>query len=291
MKERDEMTVGPKSKAHVNESSETDMSASSFSKVIYNQTVIHSSHTLEDLFTSHIDIKSLQDKINHQFNDLGLLIRSLTHSSFAHEYSQSQLKSYERLEFLGDSVVGTFVTNKLFQNFDHYQEGKLSKLKSALVNEGTLSDLAKFLGLSHLILRGKGELKDEVNESILCDVFEAIVGAVFVDENILKAFTVLETVIKQYERHTGVKFFCESKLALFDPKTTLQEITMKKYQKLPKYKFEKIGEKFQVDLWINGNKYESVTHISKKHAMKEVALKYLVNNKLITSNEVEESSC
>ncbi len=282
-KERDEMTIEQTNALSAGESI-------TFSHDAYQIVIKAKSKSLETLFLNAPVINQLQGFIEYRFKNISLLIRALTHSSFAHEYHES-LKSYERLEFLGDSVVGAFITRNLFENFDHFQEGKLSKLKSALVSEETLSKLARSLKLEQLVLRGKGELKEEVNDSILCDLFESLIGAIVVDHSVEKAFRTLELIIRKFEESQGCKFFDESLLAYFDPKTTLQEITMKKFQKLPKYKFEKKDEVFQVELWINGTKHQTVKSISKKQAMKEVALKYLIDEKLITSNEVEEKSC
>ena len=221
---------------------------------LYNDVIQDSTASCHfSYFANSDDVIRLQKLINYQFKDHEILTRAFTHSSFVHEFKDN-LKSYERLEFLGDSIVGTFVSQKLFESFDTFSEGKLSKLKSALVNEEALSELAKFLKLDTLVLRGKGELKEELTNSLLCDVLESLIGAVSVDSSIEKAFEVFETIINQYESQTKSVFFTEKRLQMFDPKSTLQEFTMKNFGTLPKYVANRVDDFFVVELWIEGNK-------------------------------------
>lgn len=236
-----------------------------------------------ETFCESTQIKNLQSKINYNFKDKLVLTRAFTHSSFVHEYSE-EIKSYERLEFLGDSILGAYVSQELFKSFDNFSEGKLSKLKSALVNEDTLSELSMFLGLDTFVLRGKGELKEELTNSIKCDVFESLIGAVAVDSSLSDALNVLEGIIKLYEKESEEVFFSEQRLVMFDPKSTLQEYTMKNFGSLPKYEAMRVEDKFCVELWIEGQKKAEAINISKKAAMKEVALNFLNKNKEISKN-------
>ncbi len=230
--------------------------------------------SFSDIFFTSLEISQLQNTLQYNFKNQAILVRAFTHSSFVHEYSKD-IKSYERLEFLGDSIVGTFVSQKLFESFEDFSEGKLSKLKSALVNEETLSEIANILKLEDLVLRGKGELKESLTNSILCDVLESMIGAISIDSSIGEAFKVLERLVTIYETETKTSFFSEKRLFMFDPKSTLQEYTMKNFGDLPKYVAKRDGDKFRVELWIEGKKCCETTNISKKNAMKEVAYKFL----------------
>lgn len=261
-----------------------------FGKLVYNKTIVDKSTTLQEIFASNLLVSDVLCKVGYQFQDINLLIRSVTHRSFIHEYSNEERKSYERLEFLGDSVLGSYTSFILFNIFTDFSEGKLSKLRSALVNEASLAKLGKFLGLDKIVLLGKGELQSQINDSLVCDLFEALLGAITLDDSINKTFEVLDRIVKSYEDETGEKFFCESKSLVFDPKTTLQEMTMKSFKSLPVYKSHKEGSEFRVELWIEGYMLLELTSHSKKLAMKELA-KECIENNLLEKISREKKEC
>ncbi|OIQ17886.1 MAG: ribonuclease III [Bacteriovorax sp. MedPE-SWde] len=246
-----------------------------FGVFVYEQTITKSSGSLVEIFQNHGLITQLQDRLGYQFNQINYLINALTHRSFVHEYTHEARTSYERLEFLGDSVLGSYVSYALFEKYSDCSEGKLSKLRSALVNEHSLAKLGRFLGADKCLLLGRGELQSELNDSLICDVVEAILGAITLDDSINRAFEALANIISQYELEMKEDFFSEKKLYLFDPKTTLQELTMKEYKSLPVYESHNVEGGFRVELFVNDEKVEEVTCHSKKIAMKELALKYL----------------
>ena len=170
----------------------------------------------------------LQQKINYQFKDAALLKLALTHRSIGKNNN-------ERLEFLGDSILGVVISRELYKRFDHVDEGKLSRLRSHLVRGQTLAQLAGELELSEVLILGSGELKSGGfrRESIQTDAVEAIFGAVFLDSD----FETINRVILDLYRDLldGIN----PNDSLKDPKTQLQEHLQKRGNALPKYELVK----------------------------------------------------
>jgi ribonuclease-3 len=127
-------------------------------------------------------IKKLEEKLGYIFKDKNLPLTALTHSSFAAEYHK-EIKDYEVLEFLGDAVLSLIVSEILIKTFPEASEGELSQIRSAVISEAYLSRLARILGLNELVLLSRGEIaqKGMERESLLCDVFESVFGAIYVD--------------------------------------------------------------------------------------------------------------
>lgn len=125
-----------------------------------------------------LDINNLQNKLGYKFKDTKLIKTAFTHSSYANEHS---VESNERLEFLGDAVLELVVTDKLYSTFAG-SEGMLTKYRASLVSEPTLAFIIEQLGLDKFLLKGKGESKSQIDsKAIKCDLFEAIVGAIYQD--------------------------------------------------------------------------------------------------------------
>ncbi|MBC8513319.1 MAG: ribonuclease III [Candidatus Thioglobus sp.] len=173
-------------------------------------------------------MQKLQKNISYQFKDINLLKQALTHRSVSK-------KNNERLEFLGDSVLGCVISLEIYQRFPLIDEGQLSRLRSSLVRGQTLAQLAKTLNISESLLLGQGELKSGGfrRESIQADAFEAILGAVFVDSDYA---TVSGIILKLYN-----DLLNESRPedSLKDFKTQLQELLQKKGYALPVYELIK----------------------------------------------------
>ncbi|EQC52696.1 putative ribonuclease III [Bacteriovorax sp. DB6_IX] len=110
---------------------------------------------------------------------------------------------------------------------------------------------------------------------IICDVFEALIGAVTIDTDMNRAYELLQHIIGEYESFSRSAFIDEKKLYLFDPKSTLQELTMREYKTLPEYRAKSIEEGFLVELHINDKKVDEIIGHSKKQLQKELALRYL----------------
>ena len=129
-------------------------------------------------------LKKFQRKIGMTFTDLGLLEQALTHRSYSHVTSQTRNESNERMEFLGDSVLGLAVSQFLYLQFPDRSEGALSKMKSLLVSRKVLSTVARDAGLGEfLLLSGEeSEMGGRDRASILADSFEGVIGAIYLDQ-------------------------------------------------------------------------------------------------------------
>ena len=162
--------------------------------------------------------KDLQKSISYDFKDSSLLIRALSHSSYANEIKQNKHEDYERLEFLGDAVLELSVSEFLYNSHPEMKEGDMTKLRASLVCEPTLAYCAKQgFDLGSFILLGKGEDTSggRNRDSIISDVFEAIIGAIYLDGGIEPAKELIKRfVLTDYEK----------KIEFIDSKTLLQEI-------------------------------------------------------------------
>ncbi len=155
------------------------------------------------------DMEALRARLNHPFRDETLLTTALTHSSYANEH---QCSSNERLEFVGDSVLGMVVASHLYRNYPTLPEGRMTRLRSELVCERSLYEVAKRLELGSCLLLGKGEDSSggRQRHSILADCVEAIIAALyldgglevakaFIDENILCRLAEIEAMNRDYK--------------------------------------------------------------------------------------------
>lgn len=135
------------------------------------------------------NLNELQAKIGYTFNNESLLIQSLTHTSYANEKGLKYTDSYEQLEYLGDTVLQLVTSEYLLQQFPNAKEGTLTQYRASLVSEKALSQRANEIGLNHYILLGKGEEKTNgANKpSILCDVMESLIGAIYKDTGLSSA--------------------------------------------------------------------------------------------------------
>ena len=170
----------------------------------------------------------LQKRLAYEFNDVALLKRALTHRSISYNNN-------ERLEFLGDSVLGSIISRELFQRFPRIDEGQLSRLRSHLVRGQTLAKLAKTIDLSDFMILGQGELKSGGfrRESIQADTLEAIIGAIFIDSDYLATNKVVLRLYKNLLEETNPAD------SLKDFKTQLQEFLQKRGLLLPNYELIK----------------------------------------------------
>lgn len=162
----------------------------------------------------------LEEKLGYTFRDRSLLLHALTHSSYANEHRGSGLTSNERLEFLGDSVLGMVVADYLFRIHPDMPEGELTRTRAALVCEGSLYEVAKALGLGGYLRLGKGEDAGggRARPSILADATEAMLAAIYLDGGITAARTIIQKFILDKEREKAVDR---------DYKTALQELVQR----------------------------------------------------------------
>jgi ribonuclease-3 len=177
------------------------------------------------------ELKGLEEKLGYSFENKDLLIQALIHRSFINEYKESLLEHNERLEFLGDSVLGLIMADYLYHRLPGHPEGLLSQLRSKLVDATSCSEYLQKLSLSAFILLGKGESRGAGKEkpSILADVFEALLGAIYLDGGLSTAKSFL---IYHFET--------EFESAIGSPprnyKAELQDLSQKEFQKVPVYK-------------------------------------------------------
>lgn len=155
--------------------------------------------------------------LGHRFSDQALLIAALTHPSHLNEFHGGS--DYQRLEFLGDAVLGMVLADLLYNRFPDLSEGELSRLRASLADQPRLAELADAANIAPFILLGKGEQQDSGSRkpSILADVFEALIGAVYLDAG----FQAARTMVQQLYGH----LLDDPNLAssLNDPKSRLQE--------------------------------------------------------------------
>lgn len=171
-------------------------------------------------------------KIGVSFKDELLLTQAFTHRSYINENPKTGLVHNERLEFLGDAVLELIVTEFLYEKYPHHNEGDLTAYRSALVNAVTLGEVASSLGVNDLMLLSKGEAKDahRARSSILADAYEAIVGAIYLDQGyeVVKNFVTKTVLVKTDE--------IVRKGLHRDAKSLVQEKAQEKYGATPVYK-------------------------------------------------------
>lgn len=167
---------------------------------------------------------ALQQRLQHVFTNADLLDQALTHRSFGADH-------YERLEFLGDSVLNLAVSDLLYQRLNQLAEGDLSRIRANLVKQETLHQLAVDLGLPACIRLGEGEMRSggKKRPSILADALEAVIGAVYLDAGFIAAQQLVHRLFKNVEINPNMAALGK------DPKTELQEWLQGRKMKLPAY--------------------------------------------------------
>jgi ribonuclease III len=179
------------------------------------------------------NLVAVQKKLNFIFNDRKLLQLALVHSSFAFERLNCG-RHNETLEFLGDAVLDLAVGHLLFQRFPHLREGKLTRIRSALVNETGLAEVARRLDLGRYLLLGRGEISSKGHEksSILSCAYEAILGAMFLDQGYPAVQQAVQATFGPLIDHHG------EQLTSADAKSMLQEHLQSLYNIGPRYVLE-----------------------------------------------------
>jgi len=172
-------------------------------------------------------VKQIKSRLGIQWNNEDHLLQALTHSSFAHENRNSNLtlEHNQRLEFLGDAVLELVVSDYLYEKYPEYPEGALTKIRAGIVCEPSLAGIANSMNLGDFLLMGKGEERSggRKRPSILADAMEALIGAVYIDQGMERAYSFiiekLGSVIGKVVESGGLKT---------DYKTQLQELVQKK---------------------------------------------------------------
>ncbi|WP_297598345.1 ribonuclease III [uncultured Cetobacterium sp.] len=173
----------------------------------------------------------LEKKIGYVFKNKDLLKNSLIHRSFGNEHTRYKKLNNERLELLGDAVLDLIVTEYLYKSYPNALEGDLAKLKAMVVSEPVLARISKTLGFGQYLMLSKGEELTGGRErnSILGDVFEAILGAIYLDSD----FVTVKNIAMEYLKHP-IEHVNENE-DILDFKTILQEYSQKEYKIIPTY--------------------------------------------------------
>lgn len=215
---------------------------------------------------------NLEEKIGYTFTNKTLLITALTHSSYKNENPKESLEDNERLEFLGDSVLGLAITETLYRITPPLDEAQMAKYKAYLVSKMILAELARKIHLGSYLRLGKGEQKTggADKEGILADAMEALIGAIFLDSSYKKAKEIIDSLMGQVIQE------CIQKGIVPDYKTMLQEYTQQRFGSLPEYTIVSEQGKdhdkiFIVDVIIEGKVLGRGQGHSKKEAQMEAA--------------------
>ena len=207
-------------------------------------------------------LHTLQKKINIKFKSINYLKKAITHKSY------DSLNNYEKLEFLGDRVLGLVISKKLIELYPDQKEGVLDKRLASLVNKNRCLEVAKNIGLEKFILIGNKSNKSKIENKILSDCIEALIGAIYYD----KGFEASEKFILNMWR----SFISSSDVSIVDSKTKLQEYSLKKFKSLPIYKLvsssgPKHKPKFTISVKLKNTKFFEGSGNSKKKAEQSAA--------------------
>lgn len=215
-------------------------------------------------------MRELQEKINYTFKNPGLLQNALTHSSYANEHREQGTLSNERLEFLGDSILGLVVAEHLYRMRPDLPEGDLTRIRAALVCETSLVEVAKSLDLGDFLRLGKGEMAGGGRErpSIQADAVEAMLAAIYLDGGIGQARKLIDKFILARET--------EKTAATRDYKTALQEMVQREGTKpLCYHLVEESGpdhaKRFKMEVRLSGETIGAGEGKSKKEAEQAAA--------------------
>ena len=217
------------------------------------------------------NLKQLEKIINYKFKDNKNLLKCLTHKSY------DQLNNNEKIEFLGDRVLGLIISEKLLKLYPNYNEGKLDKKFASLVNRKKCLEISRTIKLDKFIITGNQEKKNTIEDKIASDTCEALVGAIYLDGGLEAS---QKFILKFWD-----DYFKIDDEYLIDPKTKLQEYSLKIFKKLPEYKLlSNTGPRhkplFKVAVKLVNTKFISATGNSKKDAEQNAAKLLLKDLKL-----------
>ncbi len=227
-----------------------------------------------NFFSPNQNVEVLQENIGYFFQDITLLQEALTHKSYANEMQLVNSFGNERLEFLGDAVLELAITELIMNRFQDFSEGRLSKMRAAIVNTHELAAISARLGLGEFILLSKGESDNMGREkkSILANVYEAVIAAVYRDGGFECAFGMIEKHFSGHIDEVSEKGYFK------DYKSRLQEYAQKKFNAVPQYAI--LTEEgpdhvkhFVSQVSINGVVYETGEGRNKKSAEQDAAEK------------------
>ena len=210
-----------------------------------------------------INLSNLEKKLDIKFKSSDLLVRALTHKSFNSEDNN------EKIEFLGDRVLGLVIAKKLLEIYPNEKEGILDKKFASLVNKKTCLEIAKKIELEKYILTFNPKNKKiKIEDKVVSDSCEALIGAIYLD----KGFSICEKIILELWKNK----ISESVITPIDAKTKLQELSLKKFKKLPIYKLiSNTGPRhkpiFKIAVKLQNTKFFTAEGNSKKNAEQNAA--------------------
>jgi len=217
----------------------------------------------------NINILNIEKQIDIKFRNSNLLIKCLTHKSF------DSINNYEKLEFLGDRVLGLVISKRLLEIYPNEKEGALDKKLASLVNKKKCMEIGKSLNLNKFILISKNKnRKLMIEEKIIADACESLIGAIFLDQGLN---TVEKFILKTWDNDLKASI-----VTFIDSKTQLQEYSLKKFKNLPIYKLiENSGPRhkpfFKVSVELENSKIFIGEGASKKDAEQSAAQLLLIN--------------
>ena len=230
---------------------------------------------IEDKFASRIrpeDYEELYERLGYRFQNYTLLRQSLTHRSFVNESGDPDIEDNEKLEFLGDSIIGFVISDFLYRKFPRFREGDLSRVKSHVVSEPFLALIARELDLGSFLLLGKGEAASGGHEknSLLSNCYEAVVAAIYLDGGIQAAWDFL---IRCFQ--VRIETLIDNQHIL-DHKSLLQEHSQERFSCTPLYRLRQItgpdhDKTFEVELLIKREVFSVGTGKNKKEAEQSAA--------------------
>ena len=215
------------------------------------------------------NLSKLQKKINVKFKNINILKKAITHKSYDSE------NNYEKLEFLGDRILGFVISKKLIDLYKDESEGVLDKKLASLVNKNKCLEVAKELNLDKFILVGnKKNKKNKIENKIISDSVEALIAAIYYEKGIEFTENFILSIWKNYLNLSNI--------TIIDAKTKLQEYSLKKFKSLPVYKFIsstglKHKPKFKIAVKLNDTKFFEGIGDSKKEAEQNAAQILLKN--------------
>lgn len=218
------------------------------------------------------DLKALEKILGIDFKDISLLEKSLVHRSYLNENQGTDSDSNERLEYLGDAILGYIVAEKLYRDFPEYDEGQMTRLRSILVRRETLARISRSINIGEYLFLGKGEdTSGGRNKSAnLACALEAVIAAVYLDQGIVKTRKMILRLLKD-EWQKAIK-----KPAAIDYKSKLQELIQSREQKIPSYQVTGTSgpdhiKTFDVEVRLGNEILGSGSGKSKKEAETEAA--------------------
>ena len=218
------------------------------------------------------DIESLEKKLGIVFRDKSLLQRALTHRSYLNEHPEFPFEDNERLEFLGDAVLDFVTGEYLYHRFPEQREGSLTSLRSVLVRRNTLAEFARQWDRGHFLMMGHGEAETggRNRSATLCAAFEAVVGALYLDQGVESVHDLIEPLIIPQIARTLREHLDK------DPKSRLQELAQGRMHQTPRYRtVSESGpdhaKEFTVEATIGGEAFGEGKGLSKQQAAQEAA--------------------